>query len=61
MKKISTFSVIILTGLIFFFSGCGQEQKDNSEISNDSTQVQAALPAYGGFENQVAWGKHLVA
>ena len=60
MKKISTFSVIILTGLIFFFSGCGQEQKDNSEICNDSTQVQAALPAYGGFENQVAWGKHLV-
>ena len=61
MKKISMVFIIMVMGVIVFSSGCSHTQKDNSETSGDSTLVQAAPPAYGGFENQVAWGKHLVA
>ena len=61
MKKISMVFIIMITGIIVFSSGCGQAQKDNSETGNDSAQAQAAPPAYGGFESEVAWGKHLVA
>ena len=62
MKKISVVTLIILMSLIFIFSRCNQGQTDNSETTKDSTQTQtqAALPAYGGFESQVAWGKHIV-
>jgi mono/diheme cytochrome c family protein len=61
MKKISMVFIIMVMGVILFSSGCSHTQKDNSETSNDTTMVQAAPPAYGGFESQVAWGKHLVA
>lgn len=46
---------------IFIFSRCKEGEASNAEIPKDSTQAQAALPAYEGFENQVAWGKHIVA
>lgn len=61
MKKISMIFITMIVGIILFSSGCGQPQKDNSETGNDTVQAQAAPPAYGGFESQVAWGKHLVA
>ncbi len=61
MKKISMVFIIMIMGIILFSSGCGQAQGDNAEPGNDTAQAQAAPPAYGGFESQVAWGKHLVA
>ena len=61
MKKISMVFIIMIMGIILFSSGCGQAQKDNSESGNDTAQAQAAPVAYGGFESQVTWGKHLVA
>jgi hypothetical protein len=61
MKKISMVFIIMIMGIILFSSGCGQAQEDNSEPGNDTAQAQAAPPAYGGFESEVAWGKHLVA
>lgn len=61
MRNFSICFSIILLSCILFFSDCNQQQKDNSEIAKDnSNQAQAATPAYGGFESQVAWGKHLV-
>ena len=60
MKKFSTFTLIILMSFILIFSRCNQGQTDKTEVTKDSTQAQAALPAYGGFESQVAWGKHIV-
>jgi mono/diheme cytochrome c family protein len=60
MKKISMVFIIMVMGVILFSSGCSHTPKDNSETNNDTTMVQAAPPAYGGFESQVAWGKHLV-
>jgi len=60
MKKISVVTLIILMSFIFIFSRCNQGQTDNSETTKDLTQTQASLPAYGGFESQVAWGKHIV-
>ena len=60
MKKFSGVILVILVGSIFIFSRCNQGEKNNSETTNDSTQAQAALPAYGGFDSQVAWGKHIV-
>lgn len=61
MKKFSIVSLIIVIVSIFIFSRCNQGQTDKTEVTKDSTQAQAAPPAYGGFESQVAWGKHLVA
>ena len=61
MKKFSMFSLTTIVSFIFIFSRCNQGQADNTEPTQDSTQTQAALPAYGGFEDQVAWGKHIVA
>ncbi len=61
MKKFSTFSLIALMSFIFIFSRCNQGQKDKTEMPADSSQVQAARPAYGGFGSEVAWGKHLVS
>lgn len=60
MKKFSMLSLIILMSSILVFSKCNEAPTDKTEIKNDSTQIQAALPAYGGFESQVAWGKHIV-
>lgn len=60
MKKFSMFSLIILMSFILVFSECNEAPTDKTEITNDSTQIQAALPAYGGFESQVAWGKHII-
>jgi predicted CxxxxCH...CXXCH cytochrome family protein len=62
MKKFSVTALIILTSFIFIFSRCNQGKTDKTEITKDSTQAQttAALPAYDGFESQVAWGKHIV-
>lgn len=60
MKKISFVTLIILMSFIFIFSRCNQGQTDKTDITKDSTQAQAALPAYGGFGSQVAWGKHIV-
>jgi mono/diheme cytochrome c family protein len=60
MKKFSIRILIISMSLIFVFSRCNQGQTDQTEVTQDSTQAVAALPSYGGFESQVAWGKHLV-
>ena len=62
MKKISVFTLIILMSSIFIFSRCNQGHSDKTETTKDSTQTQtqAALPANGGFDSQVAWGKHIV-
>lgn len=61
MKKVSVFTLIILMSFVFIFSRCNQGETDKTGITKDSTQTQAAaLPANGGFENQIAWGKHLV-
>lgn len=62
MKKFSVLSLIILVSFIFIFSRCNQGQTDKTGITKDSTQTQAqtTLPNYGGFESQVAWGKHIV-
>jgi len=64
MKKLSIVTLIILMSSIFIFSRCSQGQSDNTETTKDSTQTQtqvAALPANGGFESKVAWGKQIVA
>lgn len=63
MKKLSIVTLIILISSVFIFCRCNQGQSDNTETTKDSTQTQtqlAALPAYGGFESQVAWGKQIV-
>ena len=60
MKKFSVVALIILMSFIFMFSRCSSGHADSMEISKDSTQVQAALPAYGGYDSPVAWGKHIV-
>ena len=62
MKKFSMVTLIILVSSIFIFVRCNQDQSDKTEITTDSTQTQslAALPTFGGFENPVAWGKHIV-
>ena len=63
MKKFSVVTLIILMSSVFIFSRCNQGKPDNTETPKDSaqTQTQAGLPAYGGFENQLTWGKHIVA
>ncbi len=62
MKKFSGVMLIILMSFIFIFSRCNQGHADDPVTISDSaqTQTQAALPAYGGFDSQVAWGKHIV-
>jgi hypothetical protein len=60
MKKFSMFILIILMSIIFVFSKCKQGEASTPDLEIDSSQTQAALPAYGGFESQAAWGKHLV-
>jgi|SRR6185437_12940095 len=60
MKKFSGVIPVILMVSVFIFSRCDQGQADKIEVTKDSAQTQAALPAYGGFESQVAWGKHIV-
>ncbi len=60
MKTISMFSLIILVSLIFIFSRCNERQTNQSDATTDSSTTQAETPAYGGFESQQAWGKHLV-
>lgn len=62
MKKISVFTLLILLSFILIFSRCNHSRADSAETTNDSTQNQAksVLPANGGFESQVAWGKHIV-
>lgn len=60
MKKFSMAALIILMCFILIFSRCNQGQVDKTEVTNDSSQAVAALPAYGGFDSQVAWGKHIV-
>ena len=60
MKKFSMITLIILMSFVFIFSRCKQDQASNPATPNDSTQAQAALPAYGGYESEVAWGKHIV-
>ena len=54
------FTLIILTGFIFILSQCKEGQESDTTKINDSTQVQATLPANGGFESEVEWGKHIV-
>lgn len=61
MKKFSVVILIILMSFVFIFSRCNQGQTDKTEITKDSTQTQAAIADNGGFESQVAWGKHIVA
>lgn len=60
MKKFSMALLIILMSFVFIFSKCSQGESDKTEATTDSTQAQSALPAYGGFDSQVAWGKHIV-
>jgi len=60
MKKLPMFSLLILVSSIFIFSRCGQGESEKLPAVNDSAQVQTATNSYGGFENQVAWGKHIV-
>lgn len=59
MKKFSMYILIVLVSFIFIFSRCN-EGEDKTAVSADSTTTQAVAPIYGGFESQVAWGKHLV-
>ena len=62
MKAISVLTLIILMSFIVIFSRCNQGRADNAENTADSaqSQTQATLPSNGGFESQVAWGKHIV-
>ncbi|MEO8853877.1 MAG: hypothetical protein ABI359_08865, partial [Ginsengibacter sp.] len=60
MKKFSIFTLIILMSFILIFSRCNQGEKDKAEVTKDLAHTQAAIPPYGGFESQVAWGKHVV-
>ena len=60
MKKLSILTLIIIMSFIIILSRCKQGQESSAETSKDSTKAQATLSAYGGFESQVAWGKHLV-
>ncbi|MBN9351622.1 MAG: c-type cytochrome [Chitinophagaceae bacterium] len=60
MKRLSVYSLIILVGGIFIFSRCNSGQAGKGKEASDSTTTPAAV-AFGGFESQVAWGKHLVA
>lgn len=60
MKKFSMSILIIIMSFILIFSRCNQSQTDKTDVTKDSTQAQAALPAYGGFGSQIAWGKHIV-
>lgn len=60
MKRFSIVTLIVLVSSIFIFSRCKQGEASTPEIATDTTQAQAVLPAYGGFESEVAWGKHIV-
>ena len=60
MKKFSMLILIILMSVIFIFSRCKQGEANSPELATDSTQIQAALATYGGFESEVDWGKHIV-
>ncbi|TXI32334.1 MAG: c-type cytochrome [Niabella sp.] len=56
MKKIPLLSLIILISL--FYVACNQTQSNNTETTN--SQKVSSVSNYGGFESQIAWGKHLV-
>lgn len=60
MKKSLPFTLIIFLNLILFFSACNQGEKSEPAVTTDSSGIQATAPSYGGFESQVAWGKHIV-
>ncbi|MEO6188408.1 MAG: hypothetical protein ABIO82_05405, partial [Ginsengibacter sp.] len=59
MKKFLTVSFFII--ISFVASRCNQEQSAKTDITKDSIQVTTSAPTYGGFDNQVDWGKHIVA
>jgi cytochrome c553 len=60
MKK----NLILTTALIasvFLLSQCDNKSETKDNKSADSTKTkEAAKPNYGGYENQVKWGEHLV-
>ncbi len=60
MKTISMCTLILSLSFLYLCSGCNEGQKDNSTIASDSTGTPTTATSYGGFESQIAWGKHLV-
>lgn len=51
-KPIIFYSIGLVVAI--FFSGCG------ANIHNEKTHEQKLKTGFGGFENQVKWGEHLV-
>jgi len=63
-KRIIPFKliVVLLIGLFFLSSGCHTEQTSSTDKSSgDTAQLANTNQEFGGFESQVAWGKHIVA
>jgi len=58
MKNVSLFQLFIVTS-IFHYS-CNQTTTQNADASNASAETTAKSSTNGGFESQIAWGKHLV-
>lgn len=60
MKPVLILTGIILLSFILSFSACKQGQSESTSESKDTSVVEASAPTYGGFESEVAWGKHIV-
>ena len=60
MKKFSVLLLMILTAFVIVFSRCQQGEASNIEALPDSSPAAVTPDWYGGFESDVAWGKHLV-
>lgn len=59
MKRLTFFSLGLVMSGAFISTGCNSGQTANTVVAKDSDQT-ATAPTYGGFESQVAWGKHIV-
>jgi hypothetical protein len=57
MKKMNMLPavMVVLTTSLFFLCRCTNNQSSAKKIAGDSSAI-----AYGGFENQIQYGKHLV-
>lgn len=59
--KSTIFCSVIGTGLVsLLLAGCQSNQSHGTNNSGGATGSQTTSVQYGGFPNQVVWGKHLV-
>ncbi len=57
--KLSRAVIFALVPAIFIFSKCSENKTNEEENKKDSTVAKNT--AYGGYENQVKYGEHIVA